>query len=321
MLPYLWMLVSAFAFACMSELAGALQGRCHWMITALARTSLVLVFVIILARAHGTKLVLWGPRTLWMRSLTGSVSLLCSFYALHALPPSDAIAITNTFPIWVAVLSWPILGERPRWEVWVAVACSVVGAVVMSRPSFLNAGDPALAEVARAAGPTATAVAERAFFTKEDLGVLTACVSSFLSGLVVIGLNLLHRVPSQAIVVHFSAVATLFTLAALPQADVAWSDFTGLSPTAIVLLLALGASATVGQLFLTKAFAAGPASKVAIVALTQVVFCALFEFGFLNRSFHWATVVGMILVIVPTAWMMMRRDASKLSAMAAVGNE
>lgn len=293
MLPYLWMLTSASAFACMSELAGALQGRCHWMITALARTSLVLVFVLILARAHGTKLVLWGPRTLWMRSLTGSISLLCSFYALHALPPSDAIAITNTFPIWVAVLSWPILGERPRWEVWVAVLCSVVGAVMMNRPTS----------------------------GEMNLGVLAACVSSFLSGLVVIGLNLLHRVPSQAIVVHFSAVATLFTLAALPQANVAWSDFTGLGPTTIGLLLALGAAATVGQLFLTKAFAAGPASKVAVVALTQVVFCALFEFGILNRSFHWNTILGMILVIVPTGWMMLRRDASKLSAMATVGNE
>jgi drug/metabolite transporter (DMT)-like permease len=293
MLPYLWMLISAFAFACMSELAWALQERCHWMITALARTSLVLVFVTILAAVHRTPLVLWGPKTLWMRSLTGSVSLLCSFYALHALPASDAIAITNTFPIWVAVLSWPILGERPSWEVWVAVFCSVVGAVMMNRPSggALN------------------------------LGVAAACCSSFLSGLVVIGLNLLHRVPSQAIVVHFSAIATLFTLAALPQANVSWSDFTGLSSTAIALLLALGAAATVGQLFLTKAFAAGPASKVAIVALTQVVFCALFEFGILDRRFHWGTVVGMILVIVPTAWMMLRRDASKISAMAAVGNE
>jgi drug/metabolite transporter (DMT)-like permease len=177
--------------------------------------------------------------------------------------------------------------------VWVAVLCSVAGAVMMNRPTS----------------------------GEMNLGVLAACVSSFLSGLVVIGLNLLHRIPSQAIVVHFSAVATLFTLAALPQANIAWSDFTGLSSSTIALLVALGLSATVGQLFLTKAFAAGPASKVAVVALSQVVFCALFEFGILGRPFHWTTIVGMILVIVPTGWMMLRRDASKLSAMAAVGNE
>jgi drug/metabolite transporter (DMT)-like permease len=297
MLPYLWMLTSAFAFACMSELAGALQGRCHWMITALARTSLAFVFTGCFAAFHRTPLVLFGTPTLWMRSLAGSVSLLCSFYALHALPPSDAIAVTNTFPIWVAVLSWPILGERPRWEVWVAVLCSVTGAVLM------NQSEPHEGR------------------SSVNLGVVAACVSSFLSGLVVIGLNLLHRIPSSAIVVHFSAVATLFTLAMLPRANVTTSDFRSLTPPTIGLLLALGLAATVGQLFLTKAFAAGPASKVAVVALVQVVFCALFEFGFLDRRFHTATILGMILVIVPTAWMMLRRDASKLSAMTVAGNE
>src|SRR5262245_34488798 len=116
MLPYLWMLVSAAAFACMSELAHALSDRCHWMITALARTGLVLVFTSILAAAHRTPLVFWRPRTLWVRSLTGSVSLLCTFYAFKCLPASDVIAVTNMFPVWVAVLSWPILGERPQAE-------------------------------------------------------------------------------------------------------------------------------------------------------------------------------------------------------------
>jgi len=293
MLPYLWMLISAFAFACMSEFAGALGGRCHWMITALARTSLALIFTLCLATSQGTPLVFRGPRTLWVRSLAGSVSLLCSFYALTHLPPSDAIALTNTFPIWVAVLSWPLLRERPGALVWTAVICAVAGTTMMNRPSGAGSSD----------------------------AVLLACVSSFLSAIVVIGLNMLRSVHPQAVVVHFSTVATMFTLAAMPRAGVTTADFTTLSPTAIGLLLGLGLSATVGQLFLTKAFAAGPASKVSVVALTQVVFCALFEFAVLQRRFQPATIVGMILVIGPTAWMMLRRDVSKLSAVATVGSE
>jgi len=287
------MLISAFAFACMSEFAGALSGHCHWMITALARTSLVLVFTSLLAAVQGTKLVVRGPRTLWVRSLGGSVSLLCSFYALTHLPPSDAIAITNTFPIWVAVLSWPLLKERPGAAVWAAVLCSVVGSALMNRPTS----------------------------TEADLGVVAAGISSVLSAIVVIGLNLLQHVHPQAIVVHFSAVATLFTLAVMPRAGVTASDFSDLSPRSLVLLAGLGVSATVGQIFLTKAFAAGRASKVSVVALTQVVFCALFEFGILQRRFETATIIGMALVVVPTAWMMLRRDVSKLSAVAAVANE
>jgi hypothetical protein len=41
----------------------------------------------------------------------------------------------------------------------------------------------------------------------------------------------------------------------------------------------------------------------------------------LHRSFERTTIMGMALVVGPTAWMMLRRDVSKLSAVAAVANE
>ncbi len=294
MLPYLWMLISAASFACMSELAHALGTRCHWLIAALARTSLVLVFTVVLAYARGIKLVFWRPRTLWFRSLTGSVSLLCTFFAFHQLPASDVIAITNMFPIWVAVLSWPLLGEAPGGAVWTAVVSSVVGAWLINQPNLSGATG-----------------------AEARLGAATATVSSLLSALVVIGLNRLHRVPSQAIVVHFSAVATVFCLASAPFVELSLDDFRSLEADAIGLLFALGASATVGQLFLTKAFAAGQASKVSVVALSQVAMCLAFEIGISQRRFQWLALLGMILIIGPTAWMLWRRDASRLGEMSA----
>lgn len=291
MAPYVWMLISATAFACMSELAHALNARCHWMIIALARTSLALVFTFTWAKFHKVDLVFWRPLTLWMRSLAGSVSLLCTFFAFHNLPASDVIAITNMFPIWVAVLSWPLLGVRPSPVVWVSVIAAVAGAwLVNQRPDDAVVGE------------------------MWKLGAATATVSSVLSAGVVIGLNLLHRIPSQAIVVHFSAVATVFCLAAMPLGSVTADDFRKLDATTIGLLLAMGLSATVGQLFLTKAFAAGDASKVAVVALSQVVMCFLFEIGVMGRSFQSTSVWGMILIVVPTAWMLLRREATRTAA-------
>jgi len=300
MTPYWWMLVSAAAFACMSELAADLKDQCHWLITALARTALAFVFTGGLALVRKVPLVFWRPRTLWFRSLTGSVSLLCTFYALKQLPASDVIAITNMFPIWVAVFSWPLLGERPGPIVWLAVACSVAGAWLINQPNF---------------SPSADGVSSAA----SQWGVVTAAVSSVLSALVVIGLNRLHRLPSQAIVVHFSGVATVFCLAAmfLPAVKLTAADFR-LDAGTIVELLALGLSATVGQIFLTKAFAAGAAAKVAVVALSQVAMCLAFEIGFLDRGFQWLSVLGMMLIVGPTAWMLLRRDVSRLSAVTAM---
>ena len=294
MRPYLLMLAGAIAFSCMSELAHALNERCHWMIVALGRTLLALIFTTAWARLRGVDLVFWRPRTLWMRSLAGSVSLLCTFYAFHHLPASDVVAVTNMFPIWVAVLSWPMLGIRPHPIVWLSVVAAVCGAWLINRPGL----DEAQAASAAASGAS-------------HFGVAAATVSSVLSAVVVIGLNLLHRLPSQAIVVHFSAVATVFCLAAMPLADVGRDDFAALTPSTVGLLLAMGLSATVGQLFLTMAFAAGEASRVAVVALSQVVLCFLFEIGFLGRSFPWTSMWGMILIVGPTAWLLLRREADR----------
>jgi drug/metabolite transporter (DMT)-like permease len=60
----------------------------------------------------------------------------------------------------------------------------------------------------------------------------------------------------------------------------------------------------VGQLFLTKAFTAGPPAKIAVVNLMQIVFALLLEVLFWDRRFDALTLTGMALVMAPTAWLM-----------------
>jgi drug/metabolite transporter (DMT)-like permease len=217
---------------------------------------------------------------------------MCAFYAFKNLPASDVVVITNMFPIWVAILSWPILGERPGPGVWPAVLCSVAGAALINYQS----------------GDAVTAGGDRIG------GAIAAGVSSVLSAVVVIGLNLLHRVPSQAIVVHFSGVATVFCLALMPLAGAENSHLSTLNSGTMLRLAGMGLFASIGQIFLTKAFAAGPASKVAVVALSQVVFCYVFELGFLGRAFQWQSLAGMMLIVVPTAWMLLHGEVSRAAS-------
>ena len=95
-----------------------------------------------------------------------------------------------------------------------------------------------------------------------------------------LGLHRLRHLHPWAIVVHFSGVATFVCLSFFfvggnvpePQTDV-------------FLLLAIGATATVGQLFLTKAFTAGPPAKVSVVGLTQVVFALILDVCLWDHSF------------------------------------
>src|SRR5262245_6285139 len=101
--PYVWMLIAAAAFAGMAAFARLLGPRLDWRLIALARSGLALVFAAMLVRATGGRFAVWRPPTLWMRSLAGSVSMVCTFYALTRLPVTEVLTIANVFPVWVAL--------------------------------------------------------------------------------------------------------------------------------------------------------------------------------------------------------------------------
>jgi len=281
-LPYLWMLCGALAFAAMGALAHGLGPDVDWRVIAIARTGLALVFALALAAAYGVRLVFFRPTTLWLRGIAGSVSLVCTFYALPRLPVGDVLALTNIFPLWIALLSWPVLGVRPSAGVWVAVVSGIAGVWLIQQP-HLDAAGPA---------------------------PVVAVAASFSTCIAMMGLHRLHHIHPLAIVVHFSAVALAFCLAALffppvPERYL-WSPC-GMNLTTLSMLFAVGVSATAGQLFLTRAFASGPPARVSVVALSQVVFGIGFDLWLWQRKLEPITVLGMLLVIGPTAWILLRR--------------
>ncbi|MGD9722524.1 MAG: DMT family transporter [Pirellulales bacterium] len=298
-LPYLWMLGGAVAFATMGALAHALGVTCDWQIVAVARTALALVFAVVLTLAAGSRLVLWHPRTLWLRSIAGSISLVCTFYALPRMPVAEVLTVTNVFPVWVALLSWPVLGEVPTRETWVAIALGLSGVVLV----VSQQPDVPSAQLGAAVLPASYV----------GLPAAAALLASFTTAIAMLGLHRLQAIDPRAIVAHFSGVALTVCLLALvlvPNHAVEHSHF---DSRTLWMLLAVGVCATIGQLFLTKAFAAGPPAKVSVVALTQIVFAVLFDALVWGRSFQALTVVGMLLVMAPTAWLLLRQEQPEAS--------
>lgn len=285
-LPFLWMLLGSFSFALMSTAAHALTDRCDWQVVALARTALVLVFVTPFAVAGKTKLVIWKSGTLWIRSIAGSVSVVCTFFALHRLPVSDVLTLTNMFPVWVALFSWPVLRERPSASVWLSVVIGLAGVILIQQPHF-------------AAG---------------NFAPLFALLSSLSTAVAMIGLHRLYYLETAAIVLHFSAVAVLFCIASFFLFGHSFALASVLDGKILLLLTGVGLGATVGQVCLTKAFAAGPPAKVSVVALTQIVFAMALEVLFFKRHYNAETLLGIALVMAPTAWLLAFRQADKMSA-------
>jgi drug/metabolite transporter (DMT)-like permease len=273
------MLCGSLAFAVMGTLAHGLRQHCDWRVIALSRSGVALVGAAALTAAGSGRFVFWRPRVLWLRSIAGSCSLVGTFYALTRLPVSDVLTLTQMFPIWVALLSWPLLGERPGWRVWVAVFSGVMGVTLIQQPHFAEG----------------------------NFASLVALASSVSTAVAMLGLHQLHGIDHRAVVVHFSAVSSVFCVAAFalpgrgevpPAVPEGW---------VLATLLGVGAVATVGQLFLTRAFAAGPPARVSVVGLTQVAFALAIDAAVLGQDIDGRKLLGVALVAAPAAWLMLSR--------------
>jgi drug/metabolite transporter (DMT)-like permease len=276
--PYLWILISGFAFSWMAVCAPLASKGCGWQIVAIVRCALPLVFIAVWAKWDGVKLAVWRSPILWVRSLAGSCSLVGSFFAFAHLPLTDIFTISNTFPIWVALLSWPVLGKLPSGMVWLSIFSSVLGVAIIQGPEMKLGNYAALIVVA----------------------------VSLFTAIAMMGLNRLKDLDPRAVVVHFSATALVFSSASYfvfpveaPEEAFGWTHF--------LELLTVGVTASVGQYFLTKAFTAGDPARVSVASLSQFVLILLLDVLVLNNPLDPTKIWGVPLILGPTIWLMTRR--------------
>ena len=228
--PYVWMLCGSFSFTLMAVLATTLlrvDRAADWQTVAVFRAGLVALFGAVLTRATGGTLVFW-PWRLWVRSIAGSLSMVCTFFAFAQLPVADVVTLTNTFPIWVALLSWPLYRLFPGGKMIAAILVGVVGVALVEQPHFESGN---LGVIAALAAALFTAVA---MLGLHSLGDLDPRHRRALLGGRHGGLR--HRLPRR----HPNA---------RPGPVLEWK--------VMWKLLGMGATALVGQMFLTLAFAAG----------------------------------------------------------------
>ncbi|MGE0131542.1 MAG: DMT family transporter [Blastocatellales bacterium] len=274
---YFHMLWASLAFAFMAAFSHWAGERCDWQIVVIARAAVAFFFALIIAKAGGVRLVWRGPRTLWVRSLAGSVGMLCNFYALAHLPVSDTLTLMNTAPIWVTLLLWLVFGQRPTPGIVIAVFASVAGIALIQQPHF----------------------------QRGKFACLMALCGAFCTSIAMLGLNRLKHLDPRAIVVHFSGVASLATLLFTVAAN--RKDYSAqLSDTpTLFLLILVGLAGVAGQIGMTRAFAQGQASRISVIALSQILFGLVFDILFWHRSVNAISLLGMVMVIVPTAWLIL----------------
>jgi drug/metabolite transporter (DMT)-like permease len=218
-----------------------------------------------------------------VRGLFGLGSMYCYFAALAHLRLADAVLLYQSMPLFIPLVErvW----EREPWPpgLWSALGLGFAGLLLILRPGT-------------------------GLFSPFALVGLMAAVFAAVAQ---VGVRRLTRTePVTRIVFFFAAVATL---GSAPPAAAQWrTPDLALWP----ILLALGGSATLGQLAMTRAYAHAPASRVGPVLYTGPIFAAVFDWLLWRRLPDLVFLAGAAMVAA-AATLALRRPRARAEPPAA----
>jgi len=261
-----WMTIAQILFAAMAVGARVGGRDVPWQEVCASRFLVGGLTALVVARARGQSLRITRQREAWLRSAFGTLAAAGTFYVFAAptLALGDAATLFATSPIFVALLSAPLLGERvPRGLVG-GLATGFAGIALVAQPSFSTAG-PLVA-----------------------IGVATA-VSSAMA------MIWLRRIgpneSSEAIVLHFACIGFgVMLVASIPV----WR-----TPTAsqTLLLAGTGLCAGLAQIAMTRAYGLDRAARVSALGYSGVVFTRAFGVPAFGEVPNAMQALGSLLVI------------------------
>lgn len=190
-----------------------------------------------------------------VRGLLGFAALSCFYYALVHLPLADATVIQYTNPAFAAVFAVFVLGERMRGREIACLAMSIGGVLLVARPGFLFEGSAGLA-------PFAVAVA------------LSGAV---LSAAAYVTVRVLAREHHLVVIFYFAVISTV---GSLPATAI---DVVLPRPADVLLLLGVGVSTQLGQVFMTKGLHLERTGRATATSLVQIVFAGLWGALFFSQ--------------------------------------
>ena len=258
----LYMVASALLFALMSVAVKIASASLPNVVVVFFRSGFGLLTL--LPFIIGVELRTTQVREHLIRSLAGIASMYCFFYTIAHMRLADAVLLNYSLPIFIPFVESVWLGEAFPRRLWIPVLVGFLGVIVILRP-----GSGLMQPVA-----------------------LLGVASALFAAVAQVGVRRLTRTePVPRIVFYFAVIAT--ALSALPTAA-SWQ-----TPHGFVWLAAaaMGLTATLGQLAMTRAYTHAPASQVGPFVYSSVVFAAGLDWLFWRKLPDAFTVAGGALVV------------------------
>lgn len=227
-----------------------------------------------------------------LRGAFGVAAIFCYFLSYKLLPLSEAVALGLSIPIFLTLLSIPLLGEAVGLRRWAACIVGFAGVLVMTRPGILLGGGEW-----RAA--TLLPVAGALFYALAMISVRRLTATEH----------------SGTIVFYFTLFATCAALATAPL-GVLWPDlgpdfrWVWPAPADWPCAIAIGLLGGAAQILLTLAYRNAPASLVAPFEYMALIYAFLLGFAvFDERPDRWLLLGGVL--VVGSGLYILHREAMK----------
>ena len=279
-----WMIVGAFGFSLVPLCVRQMSGNLSVFEIVFLRSALsVLILLPFQLRAgfatlRTAKLGLYGLRTVIIYA-----AVVIWFSALTLMPIADATALQFAQPLFTVMFAALILREMVGPHRWAATVIGFIGAALIIRPGMVEIGAGA------------------------PLALLSAAL--YAAGNIVVKI-LVRTEPASRVVFYFHL---LLVPVALVPALLFW---TTPSPTDWAWALGLALANTLGQIGLTRSFAAADASFVmpfTFLTLPFVAFQALAVYGEFPDLWTW---VGAAVIFI-SGYYISRREALRAAQAAA----
>jgi drug/metabolite transporter (DMT)-like permease len=215
-----------------------------------------------------------NQRILWLRSLFNYAGVVVWFLALSLMPMTDAIALQFTLPLFCVLGGVLFLREQVGLHRWAATAIGFAGALVIIRPGFEGIGPEALVALA------ASALYAGVHLTTRTIANTHVGVLAFHMNLIALPLTLIPAISGWV--------------------TPAWAD--------IPWILALGIFGTTAHFFMGRAYRLAPASVIAPLDFSKLIFTALLGWFLFQEVSHGYIWLGGAIIVASTTYIL-RREA------------
>lgn len=260
-------ILSAFSFALMNAFV-KMAGDLSFIQKSFFRNFIAFVFaaLLLIRTEEKFKFEKKNLGVLLIRSILGTLGILCNFYAIDNLLLSDASMLNKLSPFFVIIFSYFFLKEKIKPFQIFAITVAFIGCLFIIKPGFLSITQSYASLIGLLGGIFAGA-AYTAVRKLTQMGERNAYIVFFFSG--------------------FSCLSTLPYIIFCSEP---------MTTSQVIFLLLSGLAATGGQFGITAAYSYAPSREISVFDYTNIIFAAILGFIFFGQIPDVYSILGYVII-------------------------